>query len=272
MFHRILRDIQYTMAGMVVSILGCGWLGKPLGTKLAESGYVVHGSTTREENVAAIRDAGIDPFVLHTDKLTQADARFFDADVLLISVPHRARAGKAEEYLLQIKAVIEAAHSGNVRNILQISTTSVYPDLNREVTEEDADHQNPIVQAENLIRESGIPATVLRLAGLFGPGRHPGKFLAGKTDLKGGDAPVNLIHLDDCIEIIRLIIARNIWNEVLNACADDHPTRKEFYTKAALELELPVPAFARNSAADYKIVSNTRLKRALNYTFRHRLI
>lgn len=259
------------MEDKIVSILGCGWLGKPLGSALANEGFMVNGSTTREDNVAAIQAAGIKPFVLNVDSLSRNDARFFNADVLVISLPHRARAGKADEYLRQIKTVTEVVQGSKVKKIIQISTTSVYPDLNRLVTEEDADEQNPIVQAEHVVRQSGIPATVLRFAGLFGPGRHPGKFLAGKTDVRGGEAPVNLIHLDDCLEIIRRIITQSIWNEVFNACANDHPTRREFYTKAAMDLRLEPPVFAEDSQADYKIVSNARLKAALDYTFRHRV-
>ena len=167
---------------------------------------------------------------------------------------------------------MSAAHHGTVRNVILISTTSVYPNLNRIVTEEDADEQNAIVRAEGLVRELGIPCTILRFGGLFGPGRHPGRFLTGKRDVKGGNVPVNMIHLDDCVEIITRVIQQNVWNEVLNACADDHPTRKEFYTNAAADLGVEPPIFLDDEVSEYKIVSNERLKNILNYQFIHRLI
>lgn len=257
------------MSNKVVSILGCGWLGKSLGTKLSEEGYVVKGSTTKLENVSALRDAGIIPFVLRVDEslMDDSSAGFFDADVLVISLPQRVRAGKAYEYIEQIRYVVKAAQTGNARNIILLSTTSVYPKLNGVVTENDADPQNPVTQAEAIVRESGIPSTIVRFAGLFGPGRHPGNFLAGRRDVAGDNTPVNLIHLDDCVEIIKCIIKNNIWNEVLNACADDHPTRKLFYTQAAIELGLQPPNFLNDSEAHYHIVSNTRLKSVLNYKF-----
>ncbi|HEY0744796.1 MAG TPA: SDR family oxidoreductase [Chryseosolibacter sp.] len=261
------------MAGKVVSILGCGWLGKALGRTLVNRGYLVNGSTTREENLIILSGEGITPFLVNVEELSEDRAvPFFNADVLIISLPQRARAGKSEEYIHHIRRVMKAAHRGNVKQVILVSTTSVYPDMNRVVSEEDADAQNPIVVAENIVRQSNIPATILRFAGLFGPGRHPGKFLAGKTDVKGGDAPVNLIHLDDCIGIISLIIEQNCWNQVFNACADDHPTRRAFYTKAAVDLGLQPPVFSGDSSIPYKIVSNTRLKTALAYSFRHQLI
>lgn len=260
------------MSAKVVSILGCGWLGKPLGKSLADAGYVVWGSTTKNENVEAIVAAGILPFVFKVDEMSAENTAhpFFNSDVLVISLPHRVRAGKSGEYPGQIQAVMDRAHRGNVKNIILISTTSVYPNLNRVVTEDDADVKNPIVQGEKIVRESGIQNTILRLAGLFGPGRRPGRFLAGKQS-SGGNTPVSLVHLDDCIQIIRRVIENNVWNEVLNACSDDHPTRRAFYTSAAVELGLEPPVFSDDHETDFKIVSNERLKEVLNYSFIHRL-
>jgi nucleoside-diphosphate-sugar epimerase len=262
------------MSNQVVSILGCGWLGKPLGTALARAGYSVMGSTTTQEKVAVLEEAGIMAFVFDVGQLLSGGAAlpFFNSDVLVISLPHGARAGKAEEYVSRIHNIIAAAHRGRIKSIILISTTSVYPNFNRVVTEEDADVRNPIVQAEKIVRESGISNTILRFAGLSGPGRHPGRFLAGRRDVSGGNVPVNLIHLDDCIEIIKRVIQNNVWNEVLNACADDHPTRKAFYTHAAMDLGLQPPVFSDDCEADYKIVSNERLKAVLDYTFSHRFV
>jgi nucleoside-diphosphate-sugar epimerase len=256
-----------------VSILGCGWLGKPLGAALAKEGYVVMGSTTRHENISGLKAAGIVPFVVDVDKAFSEDVfPFFNTDVLVISLPQRARAGKAEHYKGQIQKVMAAACDGHVGNILLISTTSVYPNHNRVVLEQDADVQNPITQAERIVQESGVPTTVIRFAGLFGPGRDPGRFLARRDVVAGENHPVNLIHMDDCIEILKHIIHHNRWDLVLNACADEHPTKMEFYTKAALALGVQPPIFSDDGQAGYKIVSSERLKEILDYNFIHRLV
>lgn len=259
------------MSNPTISILGCGWLGKALGSVLAKSGYTVMGSTTTNDKIPELRTAGIEPVVLRVNELPSGnfDPRFFNADILLISLPHRSRQGKAEDYLNQIKTVVHAAKRGSIKNIILISTTSVYQNLNRIVTEVDADVQNPIVKAERIVMESGLQGTVLRLAGLYGPGREPGKFLANKSKVSGADAPVNLIQIDDCINIIKTVIEQKVWNEVMNACADEHPTKKMFYTNAALALGLTPPTFS-DSPGDYKIVSNEHLKKTLNYRFLHR--
>ena len=258
------------MMNQTISILGCGWLGKQLGASLLSRGYEVRGSTTSEANVAALDAIGIIPFVFDVENVPAEVRSFFHTDVLIISLPPRIRVQKGEQYILQIKEAMNAARSGNVGNIIMFSTTSVYPDLNRLVTEQDADPAHPVVRAERIVQLSGIGNTIIRFAGLFGMGREPGRFLAGKKDVPGALTFVNLIHADDCVGIVRRIIEENAWGHILNACADDHPTKKEFYTKAATALGMEPPTLV-DTPADYKIVSNSRLKEVLCYQMIHRL-
>ncbi|MEJ1238041.1 NAD(P)H-binding protein [Chryseolinea sp. T2] len=258
------------MVNRTISILGCGWLGKQLGASLVNEGYTVLGSTTKVENVDGLKSTGIIPFVFSAGNVPDEARAFFHADVLIISLPQRIRAQKGEEYVMQVSDVVSAARSGNVGKIILFSTTSVYPDLNRVVTEDDADAVHSVVRAERIVQLSGIESTIVRFAGLFGPGREPGRFLAAKKDVPGAMAPVNLIHADDCIGIVKRIIEGNAWGHVLNACADEHPTRKDFYTKAAIALGMEPPVFS-DTTGDYKIVSNAHLKTVLNYRMTHRL-
>ena len=66
---------------------------------------------------------------------------------------------------------------------------------------------------------------------------------------------INLIHRDDCIQIINRIITNNIWEETLNACADSHPTRRDFYTREYLKEGRKTPVFDESSTNDYKIIN-----------------
>jgi nucleoside-diphosphate-sugar epimerase len=125
------------MSNLKVSILGCGWLGKPLGTALVNRGCLVLGSTTKSENISILEAAGVVPYVFDVNRLRSGDVphEFFECDVLVISLPHGARRGKSDEYVSQINDVVNAARHGT-KNIILISTTSVYPNLNRIVTEQ----------------------------------------------------------------------------------------------------------------------------------------
>lgn len=251
-----------------VSILGCGWLGKPFAATLVEEGYIVSGSTTQEAKLLALAALGIKPFLITFNPRASGNDidTFFESDILVISIPPRTRSVQPEVYLAQLEHVLQKAEEGSVRHILYISSTAVYPDLNRIVTEADVDNETYLAKAETIIR-SFASATVIRFGGLVGPSRHPGRFLAGKKDLSGKNTPVNIIHQRDCIGIMKSIIEQQMWGEIFNASADEHPTREAFYTEASAALNLEPPQFVTDDSSPYKIVSSEKLKQRLGYTF-----
>ncbi|MGB7293751.1 MAG: SDR family oxidoreductase [Thermodesulfobacteriota bacterium] len=260
-----------------ISILGCGWLGLPLGVYLVKKGYKVKGSTTEPDKLKLIKEKGIEPYliVLSPEIYGENYDEFLNCDSLIIDFPPERRDDIIDYHQDQIKSLISAIGSGTVKHIIFTSSTSVYPDINREVYE--APEPKPtkpsgkaLMKVENLLRESQkFKTTIIRFGGLIGYDRMPGKFLAGKKDLASGDAPVNLIHRDDCIEIIFRVIKKNIWGETFNACADFHPTRKQYYTEQAELIGQTPPAFSESEACNYKIVSNKKLKKLLNYKFKY---
>ena len=78
---------------------------------------------------------------------------------------------------------------------------------------------------------------------------------------------VNMIHRDDCIGIIREILRQKCWGEILNACADTHPTRRDFYSLAAAKVGRTDLVFNEQADHHYKIVSSQKLKALLGYEF-----
>lgn len=251
-----------------VSILGCGWLGKPFGAALVREGYIVYGSTTQAANASVLAALGIKPFVitLHPQADSSNPDDFFQCDILVISIPPRTRTNPPEVYLSQLEYALQRARARGVQHILYISSTAVYPDVNRIVTEDDADPESYLVKAEAIVR-AFTSTTVIRFGGLVGPARHPGRFLAGKKDLSGKNTPVNIIHQRDCVGIMKRVLEQQAWGEVFNACADEHPTREVFYTQASKALNLEPPQFTPDDSTPYKIVSSEKAKQRLGYTF-----
>ncbi|WP_333818836.1 SDR family oxidoreductase [Ohtaekwangia sp.] len=251
-----------------VSILGCGWLGKPLGVALLRSGYTVLGSVTQQEKLAAIAETGIEPCLLKFDPQPAGDySRFFQSEILIISIPPRRKTGLTTVYLEQLQNVVQEAQRGTISHIVFISSTAVYPDLNRIVYEDDAAVDSYLTEAEKIVITSGIQTTVIRFGGLIGAGRHPGRFLAGKQEVPGRTSPVNMIHQEDCIKIIQAVVERDAWGEIFNACADEHPARGKFYFLASKQLGLEPPHFIEEDNSAYKIVCSEKLKKRLKYTF-----
>lgn len=264
--------IDYT-----ISILGCGWLGFPLAKRLVEMGHIVKGSTRTAPKLALLHKEGIDPYLVEVNRKIKGNnlQHFFRSGILVINIPPgRKRRDVARAHPKQIEAIIEKAVAHGTKCVLFISSTSVYGNVNRVVTE--ADEPNPItdsgkalVTAEKLLlQQTAFETTIVRFGGLTGENRKAGRFLAGKREIKNGDAPVNMIHQADCIRILTQIIAQEKWGHLFNACADEHPTRKAFYTAQAKLQGFAPPDFSKEDALiGFKKVSNYKIKQALSYEF-----
>ncbi len=260
-----------------ISILGCGWLGLPLAEHLNKSGYKVKGSTRTKDDLYKLEEKDITPFLLVLDPEIRCEnlSAFFDSDILIINFPPERRNDIVEYHKEQAVSLINQIKLSAIDKVIFISSTSVYPDLNREVTEEDSyEPSKPsgkaLINFEKMLNECNeFMTTVIRFAGLFGYDRNPGRFLAGRKEVRNGAAPVNLIHRDDCINIIELVIEKNIWGEIFNACSDIHPKRKDYYIEAARNLGLSPPNFVQEQQYSYKIINSDKLKSILRYNFKY---
>jgi len=263
-----------------VAVLGCGWLGLPLAKTLVAQGYSVVGSTTTPSQLLTLRDAGIMPFLLRlAPTLTATDtdtlhAMLTGVDVLILNVPPR-RSATNHDYAALLQPVCEAAEACGIPAVLFVSSTGVYPDEPRPMQEQDAlatpDASSALLRAEALFAAPERPwrTTVVRFGGLFGPGRLPGRFLAGKHDVAQPYAPVNLIHLTDCVGLLTSIIDQKVWGYTFNACAAHHPTREEFYTQAAHQLGLDPPVFQENDTLSGKSIDSQLVREKVAYVFLH---
>jgi nucleoside-diphosphate-sugar epimerase len=261
-----------------ITILGCGWLGLPLAKALIKKGYPVKGSTTSEENLETLRDAGIEPYLVTLDPEVNGEeiTDFLHSDILIVNIPPERRDDIVEYHIEQFSSLIDALGQSPVRSLLFVSSTSVFPSLGREVTEEDANTPETLAGEallhveEMLMLESGFQTTVVRFGGLVGYDRNPEKYLGSMKEIQSPDQPMNLIHRDDCINIIMEIIRLQQWGEVFNACSPVHPLKKEYYSKAAVAAGVALPLLASSDApAPYKLVNSDKLVSALHYTFLH---
>ncbi len=264
---------------MIISILGCGWLGLPLAKHLIARSHTIKGSTTSSEKLEQLEENNIQPFVVKlTPVLENRDhiGSFWDSQVLVLNIPPgRKRDNVIDFHTRQIRSITNAITDSSIKFVVFVSSTSVYPNLPGAVAETDVisgkarrDSGNALLKAEEMLMENtSFETTVLRFGGLMGYGRHPAKYLAGKKDLKRANAPVNRIHRDDCIAIITQIIEEQITGEVFNAVSDAHPTRQEHYIKAAKKLGLEPPTFEGDNEESYKLVKNDKLKSRLEYKF-----
>ncbi|WP_299577582.1 SDR family oxidoreductase [uncultured Sunxiuqinia sp.] len=257
-----------------ISILGCGWLGFPLAGQLLAKGFEVKGSVTSRSKLKTLKAAGIKPYrlVLDVDKVQLKDQSFFDTDLVIVAIPPKRDTYIETIFPEQIKQLVKLLEKFQVPRVLFISSTSVYNELDGVVREDDVllpekSSGKALVLAEYLLTSnSHFKTTVLRFGGLIGADRNPARFLSRKTTAISGSKPVNLIHLEDCLQIIQRIIDKQLWGETLNACCPAHPSRQEFYEKAAAVSGVPAPAF-HDEPEPYKLVDSSKLMHLLDYQF-----
>jgi nucleoside-diphosphate-sugar epimerase len=262
-----------------ISILGCGWLGLPLAKALLAKGFSVKGSTTSDEKLSVLEKMGIQPFQINlTPTLSEEEGAkiigfLFDSKILIIDIPPKLRGNLNENFVSKIGKIIPVIEKSTVKKVLFVSSTSVYGEANGIVTEAtspnpDSEGGKQLLEVERLLQSNtSFQTTILRFGGLIGEDRNPVKFLAGKTNLENPDAPINLIHQDDCIGVILQIIATNSWGETYNAVAPQHPSRAEYYTKKALEKNLALPIFNHDLPSVGKTILSDKVQMVLNYTF-----
>ena len=244
-----------------VSILGCGWLGKPLAISLLDDGYSLKGSTTKEEKLALLEDNNIEPFIVDISSFEEFDD-FLHTDILIIAITSKDIDG-FEHLITQIENSI-------IQKVIFISSTSVYARANKVMTEDDEILNTPLSTIENLFRENTFfETTILRFAGLFGDERHPSNWFNNGRKIPQPKGFVNMIHKEDCIEIIHEIINQNCWSQTFNACSNHHPTRREFYTIAKLSADCELPEFEENEVYEWKIISSKKIQETLGYVFIH---
>ena len=260
-----------------ISILGLGWLGLPLAKSFLFKGYQVKGTVTNAVKARELKNTGIDVSILklHSDRLESSDTSFFDADVLIVNFPPSRVEFIETIYPSQVKQILPYVLKNNVKNVLFVSSTSVYPEINRTVYEDevwmpDKPSGAACLKAENVLRsDANFSTTVIRFGGLIGADRNPHRFMKYGVNNGEGNKPVNLIHLDDCIGIIDHVIERNIWGEIINGCCPVHPTREEFYTHAAKIAGVDPPHFEKGSDFQFKKVSSDKLINQLGYTYKY---
>jgi nucleoside-diphosphate-sugar epimerase len=223
-----------------ISILGCGWLGFPLAKSLIENGFSINGSTTSANKISLFTNAKINAYLLEiSEDMIIGDISSFleNSEILIIDIPPKLRGKSGENFVLKIEMLIPFIENSTVKKVLFISSTSVYPDCNSIFSEEtipqpENENGKQLLEAERLLQKNiHFKSTIVRFGGLIGADRHPIFFLAGKQNVENPDAPINLIHLSDCIGIIYQIIKMDCFGETFNAVTPFHPSRKEYYSQ-----------------------------------------
>ena len=237
-------------------MLGCGWLGLPLAEHFVSRSYEVHGTTTSHGKKELLRAKGIHPYTIKVSEkeISGAIQKFLaNIDTLIINVPPKLRGKNPENYVSKMMLLRSEMLKSQVKNVIFISSTSVYGITEGEITEAtppkpttESGHQ--LLACEKLfLQDENLSCTIIRFGGLLGPDRHPVTMLSKRQNLANGEHPINLIHLEDCIHMIFTILEKGYWAQIFNGVYPFHPTKKEYYTAEAKSRGIPAPNYLESS-------------------------
>ncbi len=260
-----------------IAIVGLGWLGMPLALSLTARGWQIAGSKTTPDGVEAARMCGIDSYLLRLEPELVCETDDLDAlmnvDALVITLPAR-RSGPGEDFYFQaVQEIVDSALAYQVKRIIFTSSTSVYGNASGMIKESAA--REPATASGRVLKEledwlhhlPGTSVDIVRLAGLVGPGRHPGRFFAGKT-APDGQQGVNLVHLEDVVAAITLLLQTPKGGHIYNICAPQHPARAVFYPQMARQLGLEPPVFTSGAEENKgKLIDGSRICHELGFEY-----
>lgn len=273
---------------MRVLIVGCGYVGLPLGADLVRRGHEVFGLRRHSTAATELKNAGIHPLFADVTGRQSLDPLPRDFEWV---VNCAASSGGGEDayrqlYLEGSRNLISWLKGSPLKKFIYTSSTSVYAQndgstvTEASVTEPSAPTARILVETEKLLLAAAaqnFPAIILRVAGIYGPGRgHAFKqFLSGEARLEGdGSRIFNMIHRTDLIGAIVAALEGGVSGKIYNVVDNEPVTQRQFFSWLSEELKRPLPpAVPTESLGDRKRgmtnkrVSNARLRADLKYEF-----
>ncbi len=267
-----------------VLIVGCGYLGQLVALRRRKSApdSRVAVTTRSHQKAAALAREGFEPVVLDwTDRRTLPSLSAFSRVLVAIAYDPRSGRSREESQVGGLANLLERL--GADTHVVYISTTGVYHQQDGSWVDECSPARPAMpggqahLRAESLLRRT-LPTshTILRLAGIYGPGRVPlaRQIAAGKPIDAGAEGYLNLIHVEDAATVV--LQAWTVGPATLDhgsslfAIADDLPVlRRAFYAEVAKRLCVPTPAFVAAAgtlsarSASNKRIWNKRMHREL---------
>lgn len=273
---------------MRVLIVGCGYVGLPLGEELVRLGHEVYGVRRSAAGTEEMKAAGIRPLIADVTKreeLAQLPGPF-DWVVNCISSSKGGVEEYREVYLKGTRNLAEWLSTSPPKKFVYTSSTSVYGQTDSSAVKESSPTEpasetgRVLVETEKALLESkNIPGVILRVAGIYGPGRGHLflQYLKNEARIAGqGERIINMIHRDDLTGVIIAALKNGRAGEIYNAVDDEPVAQIHFFRWLSETLGKWMPPFAtveenaaRKRGLTNKKVQNRKVKMELGYQFKY---
>ena len=272
-----------------VFIFGCGYVGTALAQYLIKQGVRVGALTRNAAKAARLSDLGLSEVVeaeLDSSSWHAQVSGPYEAVVNCVSSAGGGLVGYRKSYLEGQRSILKWAESQQLCGYVYTSSTSVYPQDGGVTVDESADTCAAPPTGQVLLESEAMLAEadqldrwfVLRLAGIYGEGRH---FLLNQVREAMGEIPgsgeyaLNMIHLDDIVSAICAALSGDAPSGIYNI-TDDTPTIKaEVLAWLAEQMQMPAPVFnpdqvserlkRRGGRMPHRFVSNQKARAQLGW-------
>jgi nucleoside-diphosphate-sugar epimerase len=271
-------------------IVGCGYVGMALGSELVQRGREVFGLRRTDVAEGKLKTIGVTPLkgdITKPEDLARLP-RDFDWVVNCVSSSH----GNAEDYrrvyLEGMRNLLEWLSTKPPKKFVYTSSTSVYAQTDGSLvtesspTEPAAETARVLLETEKILMQAAkqnIPTVILRVAGIYGPGRGYWfkQFLQGEAKIEGdGKRFLNMVHRDDVAGAIIAALEKGRPGETYNVVDDEPVTQLRLYQWLAATSGRDIPPFAelerqgnRKRGWTNKRISNRKLKSESGYQFKY---
>ncbi|WP_374460246.1 NAD(P)-binding domain-containing protein [Chryseobacterium taeanense] len=204
-----------------LGIIGCGWLGNHIAEKLSNR-YEIFVTTTSESKINEFTAKGyhatLADFPDHASEIKPWEV-ISQLDAVIITVPFSGIRGTQVSMKDRQENLLKFL--GNYKGqLFLMSSTGVYPQDEKEFTEEDQPAEN--VESEGFILHQFPQCNILRLAGLMG-----GQRLLKNYNISNLDQLVNHIHYADICSVVEKMLDNQSKAKVYNVVAPVHPDKQE---------------------------------------------
>jgi nucleoside-diphosphate-sugar epimerase len=274
---------------MQVLIIGCGYVGMALASQLLRMGHVVFGlrrSPTSAEMLPGLKWL--------TGDVTRADTlrlipQAFDWVVYCVSSSHGTASDYQAVYLEGTRNVLHWLAAAPPRKFVYTSSTGVYAQNDGSIVDESSatiplnDTSRILLATESTLLNNAqaktIPAVILRVAGIYGPGRGYWlrTFLKGAAEFEAtGERWLNMIHRDDVAGAISAALEQGTPGQIYNASDSEPAQLLTVFQWLAATLERPMPRLVAEPAdspakrgVTNKRISNRKLRETCGWNPRY---
>jgi|TARA_B110000285_G_scaffold235595_1_gene318440 nucleoside-diphosphate-sugar epimerase len=262
----------------VLGVLGCGWLGIPLGNFLQKKEWRVKASRRSNQGIELLQKNGLKDYQIDVtpEKIIGEEDFFKELDCLIISLPPN-RKNQDSNYVKKISIVLKEIEKLAVKRVVFLSSTSVYGSIGG-IYDETATPRpekpsaKELFKCEQLVLDYADSSIIIRLGGLIGEDRNPIFQLQEKL-IANPKGSINFITQRDAIGGIEKLLHLPLEKGgIFNLVSPHHPKRKEYYEFMAKKHSLPTPKFQEDKIVN-RIIKSDAILKATSFKFKdHNLL